>query len=183
MSQQETWADGKSVMIRRAWTGAIEQHPFESAAEAKSRAAVINEALTWVGTPFKNCSDIKGPNGGVDCAMLMVRANVDVGRIPAFDPRPYAPAHMLHSREQRFLGWIVDKLGGIEVETPRVGDNIVYEFGICFSHGGILINSEELVHAWTQSALTHVARLDETDLKWRRDGRLRPSKVFEVPRR
>lgn len=182
MSHQETWADGKSVMLRRA-SGLLEEHPFESEAEARSRAAVINEALSWVGTPFKNCSDIKGPKGGVDCAMLMVRANVDTGRVPPFDPRPYAPAHMLHSREQKFLGWIRDTLGGVEVETPRVGDNIIYEFGLCFSHGGVLINSEEIVHAWTGCNLTYVSRLDETDLKWRRDNTPRPMKAFEVPRR
>ena len=181
MLHQETWADGKSVMVRRA-LGKVEEHRFESAAEAKSRAAVVNEALSWVGTPFKNCSDIKGPAGGVDCAMLMVRANVDTGRIKPFDPRPYPSAWMLHNREEKFLGWIRDTLGGIEVETARVGDNLIYRFGLCFSHGAILINSEEVVHAWVRSGFTHVARLDETELSLWSDGTPRPMKAFEVPR-
>jgi cell wall-associated NlpC family hydrolase len=181
MQHQETWTDGKSVMIRRA-SGATEEHPFESKAEARSRAAVIVEALSWVGTPFKNCADVKGPNGCVDCAMLMVRANVDTGRIPPFDPRPYPSAWMLHQREEKFLSWIRDRLGGIEVDHPRVADNIVWRFGLCFSHGGILINSEEVVHAWVRSGIVQVARLDETELAFTADGKPRAMKAFEVRR-
>jgi cell wall-associated NlpC family hydrolase len=179
--RQETWADGRSVMIRRA-SGALERHEFRTRADARERAAVIVNALGWIGTPFKNCSDIRGPTGGVDCAMLMVRANVDTGRIPPFDPRPYAPAHMLHSREEKFLGWIRDRLGGIEVARPRVADAIVFKFGLCFSHGGILINSEEIVHAWVRSGIVHASRLDETDLAFIANGEPRPSKAFEVRR-
>lgn len=183
MQNQETWADGKSVMIRRAWSGLIEEHPFESKAEAKARAEIINEALSWVGTPFKNCSDIKGANGGVDCAMLLVRSYVDTGRIPPFDPRPYPSAWMLHNREERFLEWIDCKLRGIEVDNPRAGDCLVYRFGLCFSHGGILINSEEIVHAYVRSGLALVARRDETELAFTADGKPRPVKAFEVRRR
>jgi cell wall-associated NlpC family hydrolase len=178
---QETWTDGASVMIRRA-SGALETHPFESEAEAKARAAVIVEALSWIGTPFKNCSDIKGPQGGVDCAMLMVRANVDTGRLPPFDPRPYPASWMLHNREERFLGIIRDQLGGIEVETPRVADNLVFKFGLCFSHGGILINADELVHAYIRSGIVHVSRRDEQELAWIANGIARPVKAFEVTR-
>jgi cell wall-associated NlpC family hydrolase len=179
MPHQETWAEGNSVVIRRA-SGAFEHHEFESEAEASARAAVITEALSWTGTPFKNCSDVKGPHGGIDCAMLMVRANVDTGRLPAFDPRPYPPAWHLHHDEERFLGWIRDKLGGVEVAAPRVGDNLVYQFGRCFSHGAILINSEEVVHAFYKSGMVHVSRRDETDLAWVADGKPRPVTAFEV---
>jgi cell wall-associated NlpC family hydrolase len=181
MAHQETWAAGSSVMVRRA-SGELEQHDFETAQDAQARAAVIVEALDWTGTPFKHCSDIKGPNGCVDCAMLLVRTHVDSGVLDPFDPRPYPPAWHLHNREERFLEWIRDRLGGIEVAEPRVGDCLVYKFGLCFSHGAILINSEEVVHAFFKSGLVHVSRRDEQDLAWQRDDKLRPMKAFEVRR-
>jgi cell wall-associated NlpC family hydrolase len=168
-------------MIRRG-SGALETHECEDEAEATRRVALITEALSWIGTPFKNCSDIKGPRGGVDCAMLLVRAHVDTGILEPFDPRPYPPSWLLHQDEERFLGWIRDRLGGVEVEEPRVGDCLIYRFGRCFSHGAILINSEEVVHAFVKSSVVHVSRLDEQELAWVATGMPRPVKAFEVRR-
>lgn len=178
---QETWTDGKSVMIRRVF-GGIEEHRFKSAAEAKSRAAVIIEGLSWVATPFKDCSDVKGPSGCVDCAMLLVRVHVDTGILEPFDPRPYPPTWLLHRDDELFLGWIRDKLGGREVKAPRVGDCLVYKFGRCFSHGAILINRDEVVHAFVKSRMVQISRRDEQELAWIADGMPRPVKYFEVPR-
>jgi cell wall-associated NlpC family hydrolase len=178
---QETWADGKSVMIRRA-SGAVETHAFGSKAEAKARAAVIAEGLSWIGTPFRDCADVKGPDGCVDCAMLLVRVHVDTGQLPPFDPRPYPPSWLLHRDEEMFLEWIGAKLGGREVKEPRVGDVLVFKFGRCFSHGAILINSEEIVHAYVKSGIVHVSRLDEQELAWIATGIPRPRKAFEVGR-
>src|ERR1700691_1077881 len=78
---------------------------FESEDEATARRRFIAEAFSWVGTPFRDCADVKGPNGAVDCAMLLVRCAVDAGMIPAdFDPRPYQPQWLLHRDEERVLG-------------------------------------------------------------------------------
>jgi len=141
-----------------------EAHTFATEAEAAGRAAIVREALSWVGTPFVDCGDVKGPNGAVDCAMLLVRCYVDTGRLAPFDPRPYSPRHMLHSNEQRFLGWIEDRLGAREVARPRLGDMVIWQFGRCFSHGAILINSEEVVHAYAHARACLVSRLDEHPL-------------------
>lgn len=177
--RQATWAEGPDVVIQRA-SGAVERHPLETPQAAANAAAVITEGLDWVGTPFKNCGDVKGPAGCVDCAMLLVRTHVDTGILPPFDPRPYPPAWFLHRSEERFLGWIVDELGAVEVEQPRVGDVLVYRFGLCFSHGAILINSEEIVHAFYKSGMVSVARLEEQTLAFNEDGTPRPVKTFRV---
>ena len=34
----------------------------------------MREALSWAGTPFVDCADVKGPAGGVDCAQLATGA-------------------------------------------------------------------------------------------------------------
>ena len=72
--------------------------------ETEDRAAFVREAMTWLGTPFRDQGDVKGTNGAVDCAMLLVRSAQACGLIePAFDPRPYPPQWHLHRDEERFL--------------------------------------------------------------------------------
>src|SRR6185437_10583982 len=67
-------------------------------------ARVLDEARTWIGTPYHHMADIKGV--GVDCAMLPVRVFCDLGIVPLFDPRPYPHDWMLHRSDERYLGWV-----------------------------------------------------------------------------
>jgi cell wall-associated NlpC family hydrolase len=154
--------EGARVIIKR---GAYpeEVHEFASAREAAGRAAIIDEAFSWIGTPFRNCADIKGAAGGVDCAMLAVRCYVDTGRLQPFDPRPYPPGWMLHRNEERFLGWIRDTLDAREVAAPRLADVPVWKVGRCFSHCGIVVNSTEAIHSFRHVGFVTLSRLDESD--------------------
>lgn len=161
----------------------VEAWPFASEAEARAKAAFVGEALSWIGTPFRDCADVKGPKGAVDCAMLLTRAAVDSGLLPAFDPRPYPPRWMMHRDEERFLGWIVEKLGGREVAGPRFGDVAVWRFGRCFSHGAVAINGQDVVHAYAKARACIVSRRDEPYLNHvtLRGVQLpRPVKFFDV---
>src|ERR1700722_14230254 len=110
------------------------------------RAAVVAEARKWIGTPYHNCADIKGI--GVDCGMLIVRAFVDCGLCAPFDPRPYPPDWHLHRSEERYLGFVFERC--TEVTEPQGGDVIVFRFGRCYSHGGIVTAAKPLtvVHAF-----------------------------------
>lgn len=140
--------------------GGEERCSFSTPGEASGRAAFINEALSWRGTPFVNCGDVKGRGGAVDCAMLLVRCAVDTGHIPAFDPRPYPPAWMLHRSEERFLDILVS-LGATEVERPRMGDVLVWQVARTFAHGAVLINSRQVVHAYASARCVLVSDLTE----------------------
>ncbi|CAN5578258.1 hypothetical protein BH10PSE14_BH10PSE14_06840 [soil metagenome] len=139
----------------------VERHDFDSVKEATARAAFITEALDWVGTPFRDCADIKGPGGAVDCAMLLTRCAVDTGLLAPFDPRPYSPRWHLHRTEEKFITWLSGNFGAREVDSPRIGDIAVWHFGRCFSHGGILINTAEVVHAYYAAGMVLVSRRDE----------------------
>jgi cell wall-associated NlpC family hydrolase len=145
--------------------GGEETHVFATPDEARGRAAFIAEALSWVGTPFRDCADVKGPDGAVDCAMLLVRSAVDTGRIPPFDPRPYSPRWMLHRDEEKFVDWLL-RLGARETATPRVGDIVLWRFGRTFAHGAVLVNAEEVVHAYAAAGMALVSRLDEPLLRY-----------------
>ena len=119
--------------------------------ETAQRAAVVAEARSWIGTPYHNCADIKGV--GVDCGMLLVRVFVDLNLCPPFDPRPYPVDWHLHRSEERYLGFIFDR--GAETAQPQPGDVMVFRYGRCYSHGGIVTAAAPLriVHAYYQARM------------------------------
>jgi hypothetical protein len=176
--------DGSTVVIRRQ--GRTERHEFQTPEEATARVALVTEALSWVGTPFRDCADVKGRNGAVDCAMLLTRCAVDTGLVPPFDPRPYSPRQMLHTTEDRapisFLK-ILAKFGAKEVERPRIGDVHVYLFGRMFSHGGFHINDDEIVHAYGAAGFCIPSAIDDPLLSFIPVGSkqlARPVRYFDI---
>lgn len=109
------------------------------------RSRVVAEALGWLGTPYHHAAMVKG--AGVDCAMLLVAVYGGLGLIPAdFDPRPYPHDWHLHRDEDRFLNGILRF--GREVETPLPGDVAVWRFGRVFSHGGICVGDNRVIHSY-----------------------------------
>lgn len=119
--------------------------------EAAERAAVVAAARTWIGTPYRHTADIRGV--GVDCGMLLVRVFVDTGLCPVFDPRPYPPDWHLHRTQEKYLGFVFER--GHEVATPSPGDVVVFKYGRCYSHGGIVTAAEPLsiVHAYSRARI------------------------------
>ncbi len=115
-------------------------------AELCERSQIVAEARRWVKTPYHPQGDIL--NVGVDCGMLLVRVFVDTGLCDPFDPRPYPDDWMLHRSEERFLGFILDRTK--EVSAPQPGDVMVFRFGRCHSHGGVVTGTQPLrvVHAY-----------------------------------
>lgn len=119
---------------------------FTAADEAETRQAVVAAARTWVGTPYHHAADVKG--AGCDCAMLLVRVYCDLGLVEPFDPRPYTRDWMLHRGEERYLAILLERAR--DVAAPLLGDVILFRFGRCFSHGGIVTKTSPLtiVHAF-----------------------------------
>ncbi len=115
-------------------------------AERNQRGIIVDEARSWLGTPYHHAADVKG--AGVDCGMLLVRVFVDTGLCEPFDPRPYPPDWMLHRNEERYLGFIFDRTR--EVAIPLPGDVMVFRYGRCYSHGGIVTCSSpiRIIHAF-----------------------------------
>jgi cell wall-associated NlpC family hydrolase len=109
------------------------------------RGAIVREAFEWISTPYGNCGDIKGPNGCVDCAMLLIRVFANAGAIEYFDPRPYNSNWHLHQDEARYMA-------GLEKYAHRVdegllGDIAMYRFGKHASHGAIIVSDDLIIHA------------------------------------
>lgn len=105
------------------------------------RSAVVAEAKTWIRTPFRHRSRIKGRNGGVDCANLLCEVYEKAGCVPKVEPAAYTMQCMLHDREERFIS-VLEQFGHEIPETEaKAGDAVVWKCGRSYSHGAILIEN------------------------------------------
>lgn len=118
--------------------------------EQAQRQAVIEEAKTWLGTPYHHQGRIKGV--GVDCATILCEVYEKVGLIPYVDPTPYPPDWHLHRESERYMGWMEQY--GYATETPQPGDIVLWKFGRCFSHGGILVDAKTIIHSYLHIGVT-----------------------------
>lgn len=122
--------------------------PPEAIAEERNR--VIQEALTWIGTPYLHRGRIKGV--GVDCAMLIASVFEARGLIPRVEVA-YTRDWYLHRDEEVFLGYVerfAVRLPSVDLALP--GDIALYRFGRCVAHGGLLLDggsvpSWRIIHA------------------------------------
>ncbi|HYA73061.1 MAG TPA: hypothetical protein VEF36_07860 [Roseiarcus sp.] len=122
-----------------------------SSSAAEARGAVVAAARSWAGTPYHHMADIKGV--GCDCAMLLVRVFCDLGLVEPFDPRPYVRDWHLHRGEERYLSFLLARAH--EVAAPLPGDVVLFRYGRCFSHGGIVTRADPLtiVHAFAPARI------------------------------
>ena len=120
--------------------------------ETEQRARVIAEARKWLFTPYHPGAAVLG--AGVDCGQLLVRAFVDSGLVPAFDTGAYPQDWHLHRSEERYLGFVAERL--TQIAGPAApGDVIVFHYGRCYSHGAIVTAAEPLtvVHAFISAGM------------------------------
>ncbi len=108
------------------------------------RQRVIDEAVTWLRTPWAHAQAVKG--AGVDCAQLLRMVYVDAGVIEPFETGSYPPDLMLHSTEERFASFADRYMDA--VSSPQPGDAVLWKFGRSFSHGGIVIEWPRFIHAY-----------------------------------
>lgn len=108
------------------------------------RAAVESEALRWEGTPYHHHARIRGV--GVDCAQILAAVYEAVGLVPPTDLGQYAPDWHLHRSEEVYLRNVAAYC--VRTDTPGQGDIAVFKYGRCYSHGGILLASGEILHAY-----------------------------------
>ena len=130
----------------------------------QARAAVVAEAMSWVGTPYHHHARIKGV--GVDCAQILIAVYAAAGVVPAMDVGHYPTDWMLHRSEEVFAGWI-EQAGAAPVDEPQPGDIALFKFGRCFSHGAIVIGPQQVVHACITAGRVCTLRTHEAPLAGR----------------
>jgi cell wall-associated NlpC family hydrolase len=110
---------------------------------------LIEEALTWLDTPYHHQACLKGV--GVDCVNLIVAVGQEAGVLGAVVIEPYNLQWQLHSRDELLLNQL-KKYGcrSVELVDPELiepGLIVTFKYGRADSHAGITIGNGEFIHA------------------------------------
>ena len=115
--------------------------------ETQQRAAVVEEAYTWLRTPYHHAARVKG--GGVDCGMLLAEVFERAGVMPRVEPESYPADWAVHQGGERFLALVQQHAH--QVDEPQPGDIALFRWGRCLSHGSIVIRWPLIIHAYVHA--------------------------------
>jgi NlpC/P60 family putative phage cell wall peptidase len=114
------------------------------------RRKVVEEALSWIGTPFHHAARVKG--AGVDCLMLLAEVYERAGVAGHVAPPFYVPDWHLHRNAERYMEGLLQYArpidGPPQGPPPQAGDIALFRFGRTFSHGAIVVGWPRLIHAY-----------------------------------
>lgn len=123
--------------------------------EAEARGAIVAEALSWRGTPYRDHARVKGPDGGTDCAQLIALVFARAGVIADFPIPHYSPQQYLHSDAEDYMATVRTFAKEIPGTEAKPGDVVLYKLGRSFGHGAIIIDPgwPHIIHAWAPARM------------------------------
>ncbi len=152
------------------------------------RSQIINEARTWLGTPFHHQGRVKGV--GVDCIGLIIGVGRAVGTLPeTFDATGYGREPHNHSLPKGMVKHLTIKCSVIEdvegcgcgkkhkyaeLDRARHGDILLFRFLREPQHVGFYTRDNTIIHAYDGSEKCVEHRLDD---KWKK----RVVAIYEWP--
>lgn len=147
--------------------------------DAATRARIIEEAKSWLGTPYHHMGRVKG--AGVDCAMLLAEVYAAAGVIDHVESDFYPLDWHMHRDEELYLSKIFESKVAFETTQNNLlpGDVVLARFGWTFSHGAIVIEWPLCIHASIKTPVSYVDVLREAMFK-KMNGELRPMKFFTL---
>lgn len=117
-----------------------------------TKTAIVEEAKTWMGTPFKHQGRIKGL--GVDCVGLII------GVAHTFQLTDFDYTHYTHQPDGFLMRQLLDQhLQSISIQAAKAGDIVLMRFETQPQHVGIL-SHYGIIHAYAQVRRCVEHRLD-----------------------
>ncbi len=112
------------------------------------RQKIIDEAKTWLGTPYHRGARIKGV--GVDCGQFLIGVYEVAGVLEPGECNPgYYPHEIhLHRTVEKYLEWILKYCD--KVDTPEPGDIAMFKFGKSSSHSAIVVKWPVVIHSYVR---------------------------------
>lgn len=128
-----------------------------------SREAIVQVARSWLGTPYHHKAKIKGV--ATDCGQILIAVYAEVGLIQDFDPGDYPGDWMMHRDEERYLKTVETYAKKVD-RNPLPGDIALFKFGRCISHGAIVVDYPEVIHAYKPAGFVILDNIEANeDLK------------------
>lgn len=133
--------------------------PARAAAAPLDRAAILAEALSWIGTPYLHRASLKGH--GADCLGLVRGVwRALVGPEPEPLP-PYAPDWAEAGRRETLADTAHRCLVAIAPEAAQPGDVLLFRFRahLPAKHAAILSEGGRMIHAYDGASVceTHLS--------------------------
>ena len=122
----------------------------QSVNESDLRKVVCAVARSWLGTPYHHMGRVKG--AGVDCATFLAEVYAEAGLCAPVPISYYPQDWMLHRSEERYLAILLEHVHEIS-GPPEPGDIVMYHFGRCWAHGGIVLEWPLIIHALNGKAV------------------------------
>ncbi len=146
---------------------------MSASAEDSVASAVVSEALSWVGTPYRHQGSRKGV--GCDCLGLLLGVWRALYGAEPERPGPYAPDWAEAGGEDRFLDAARRHCQAKPLAELRAGDLVLFRWRphLPAKHAGIMVGPERFVHAYQGSAVVVSALVPQ----WRK----RIAGVFSFP--
>jgi cell wall-associated NlpC family hydrolase len=141
------------------------------------RKAILEQAATWLGTPYHDCAGLRGI--GTDCAHFPVAVYQACGFLAGLVLPKYSPQFMMNSAEEIYLGLVIAN-SDHEVSEPRPADFAIWKFGRCFSHGAIVVDWPTIIHAEAGKGVREADAERHPLLRCDKRGALRPRRFFSL---
>ena len=137
--------------------------------------AVVAEALSWLGTPYRHQGFRKGV--GCDCIGLVLGVWRAVYGVEPELPGPYAPDWAEAGGEERFLTAVRRHFPEKPADERAAGDLLLFRWRshLPAKHAGIVVGPDRFVHAYEGMAVS----LSALAPQWRK----RIAGVFAFPAR
>ena len=126
--------------------------------EGEGRAALVAEARSWLGTPWRHRGRIRG--AGVDCAQFVIGVYAGVGLIELIDTGEYPRDWHIHRDTERFLAHVMPFAREITAEQTGPGDLVLCKIGRVYSHGVIVLDWPQGIHAAVNEGAVVLCDLD-----------------------
>ena len=110
---------------------------------------IIKEAKNWLGVKYEHRGITKQ---GCDCTGLLIGILKTFGYLAGYKIKRYPNDWNLHAKAGNY---IMEEIEGIatKVDIPSIGDLVLFNFGRCISHLGILIENNMFIHTHSNSGI------------------------------
>jgi hypothetical protein len=133
----------------------------------EQRAKVVEETKSWIGTPYRGWSKLKGC--GVDCGQLLIGVYEAAGFFdPGYitTPKDYSLQVAQHREDTEYIETVEKYMREITEAEVLPGDVVVYKLGLAFAHAAIVISwPEYCIHAMARNGVTGAHGIDHPRLR------------------
>ncbi len=139
---------------------------------------IVEEAMNWIGVKYQHRAVTKQ---GCDCTGLIIGIMQTLGYMKNYKMRVYPSDWNLHAMADNYITEELDKYAD-KVSDMRSGDILLFSFGKCVAHIGILLKNKLFIHNYRNAGKCGLSSIMNGSWKERLVGTYRfdINKILEV---